>query len=182
VGSETSCFTRFCKSLLGLAGFVTDLGARSRANLAWDDVLKGLVRQVVSNTSCFTRFLWILMVSVPAAVGENPRCCCMFLVFRCFAKSRNLVIYNVSGLSVGRNLVFLNGLVENTARSEVCGGSGAQEPNSPRKSMARGRGERPRAEKHGLELPCTRFGRFCRSKTSNFIAFEEFPMAKVSCF
>ena len=42
--------------------------------------------------------------------------------------------------------------------------------------MTWGRGERPRAEKHGLESPCTGFRRFCNSETSCFIVIDEFPM------
>ena len=85
----------------------------------------------------------------------------LFDVFRCAVGSGNHVIYEVSAPSDGQNLVFLKGLLGNTAMSEVCEGSGALEPDRPRKSMAGGCGERPRAEKHGLESPCTRFGRFC---------------------
>ena len=73
----------------------------------------------------------------------------------------------------------------NTVCGSVCRGSGAQEPDSLRKSMARGRDERPRAEHQckttvstrpvrgfatftnneitenlSFYLPCTRFGRF----------------------
>ena len=78
--------------------------------------------------------------------------------------------------------MFLKGLLENTAMNEVCEGSGALEPDRPRKSMAGACGERPRAEKHGLESPCARFGRFCYSKTSCFIVFAEFPLANTPCF
>ena len=113
---------------------------------------------------------------------KNPKRGHLFDVFRCAAGSGNLVICNVSAPSDCQNLVFLKGLLANTAWSEVCEGSGALEPDSPRKSMAGGRGERPRAEKHGLESPCAWFGRFCWSKSSCFIVFAEFPMAKDSCF
>ena len=47
-----------------------------------------------------------------------------------------------------------------------CAGSGAQEPDSTRNLMARGRDERPRAENHGFDLPCTRFYHFCKPETS----------------
>ena len=123
-----------------------------------------------------------MKVSVAAAVRVNPLGFCEVCKFCCFEKARNIVIYNVSPPSDGQNLVFLKGLLANTAWGEVCKGSGTQEPDSPRKSMAGGRGERPRAEKHGLESPCTRFGRFCWSETSCLIVFEEFPIAKVLCF
>jgi hypothetical protein len=112
----------------------------------------------------------------------NPKRGHSFDELWCAVGGGNLVFYGVSVSSDGQNLVFLKGLLANTAWSEVCEGSGAQEPDSPRKSMAGGRRERPGAEKHGLESPCTRFGRFCWSETSCFIVFEEFPMAKVSCF
>ncbi len=92
---------------------------------------------------------------------QNPKRGHLFDVFHYAVGSGNLVIYEVSAPSDGQNLVCLKGLLANTAMSEVCEGSGALEPDSPRKSMAGGRGERPRAEKHGLESPCTRFGRFC---------------------
>ena len=106
----------------------------------------------------------------------------VFDAVRCAAGCANTIFYTVSVPSDGQNLMFLKGLLANTAWSEVCEGSGALEPDSPGKSMAGGRGERPRAEKHGLESLCTRFGRFCWSETSKFIVFFEFPIANISCF
>ena len=113
---------------------------------------------------------------------ENPKRGHLFDAFRCAAGSGNLVICSVSMHSDGQNLVFLKGLLENTAWSEVCEGSGALEPDSPRKSMAGGRGERPRSEKHRFDTPCTTFGVFCWSETPYFIVNLELPMAKTPCF
>ena len=75
VGPETSCFTQLRKSSLELVGFVTGLGARNRANLAWDNVLKGCVRKVVSNTWFFIRFLSSAgrCSRKPANVRVNPK-------------------------------------------------------------------------------------------------------------
>ncbi len=41
-----------------------------RASLALYYVSKGLVGQVASKTSCFTRFLWIIVVSVLAFLSR----------------------------------------------------------------------------------------------------------------
>ncbi len=84
--------------------------------------------------------------------------------------------------SDGQNLVFLKGRLEYDAQGSVCEGSGAQEPDSTSKSMAGGRGERPGAEKHRFDTPCTTFGVFCWSETSYFIVNFELPMANTSCF
>ncbi len=51
---------------------------------------------------------------------------------------------------ISKNLLCLKGLLANTVCGSVCRGSGAQEPVSTRKSMARGRDERPRPEHHGF--------------------------------
>ena len=48
--------------------------------------------------------------------------------------------------------------------------------------MDRGGGERPGAEKHGFDTPCTRFSRFCETETLCFIVYSEFPMSKTLCF
>ena len=66
---------------------------------------------------------------------KNPKRDHLFEEFRCAAGVGNLVIYSVSAPSDGQNLVFLKGWLENTAWSEVCEGSGALEPDRPRKSM-----------------------------------------------
>ena len=52
------------------------------------------------------------------------------------------------------------GVVENTAWGERSGRSGVLEPDRTRKSMAMGGGEQPRQDKHGFDLPCTRFYAF----------------------
>ena len=105
------------------------------------------------------------MVSVPAVVRANlakTLSVATFLMhFGVPQVAETFLIYIVSAPSDDQNQRFVKGLLANTAWSEVCEGSGALEPDSPGKSMAGGRGERPRAEKHGLESPCTWFGRFC---------------------
>ena len=69
--------------------------------------------------------------------------------------------------------VFAEGQAPKSLTSDsVCKGSGDQEPDRPRKSMAGGRDERPRAENHGFDMPCTRFDHFCNSETSCFTRFE----------
>ena len=85
-----------------------------------------------------------MMVSVPAVVRANlvetlsvATCLTHFGVQRAV----EILYYNVSVPSDSQNLVFLKGLLANIAWSEVCEGSGALEPDSPRKSMAGGRGE-----------------------------------------
>ena len=90
---------------------------------------------------------------------ENPKRGHLFDAFRCAAGSGNTVFYSVSAPSDGQNLMFLKGLLGNTAWSEACEGSGALEPDSPRKSMAAGSDQE--LTKHGLESLCARFGRFC---------------------
>ncbi len=79
--------------------------------------------------------------------------------------TENTVIGSVSEPSVGQNLVFLRVLLASTAWGSVCGGSAAQELDSTRFLMAGCREERPKAEQHGLESPCTAFGYFCVSET-----------------
>ena len=109
-------------------------------NLAQCDVLTGLVIQRVSTTSCFQRFLLIMMVSVP-----------VFLY-----------------LLLAKNMVFLKGWLANTACRSVCRGSGTQEPDSIQFLMAGGRDggcdERARVANHLFEPPCTRFNNYyeCR--------------------
>ena len=89
---------------------------------------------------CFTRFLLIMMVSVP--------------VFLC--------------LLLAKTVVFLKGWLANTAWRSVCRGSGAQEPDSTQFLMAGGCDggcdERARAANHRFEPPCTSFLSFyeCR--------------------
>ncbi len=75
---------------------------------------------------------------------KNPKRGHLFDVFRCAAGSGNLVIYDVSAPSDGQNLVFLKGLLENTAMREVCEGSAAQKPDRPSKSWLGWCGGRPR--------------------------------------
>ena len=165
MGSETYRFAKFRKSSLELVGFVTGLGARNRANLPWDDVLRGGCKKSGLGHLVFyevsVNYVGFGAGRCSRKPRENPKRGHLFDAFRCAAGSGNLVICSVSMHSDGQNLMFLKGLLENTAWSEVCEGSGALEPDSPRKSMAGGSGERPRAEKHGLESLCTRFGRFC---------------------
>ncbi len=102
-----------------------------------------------------------MTVSVAAAVPVHRLGFREFCDFSCFEKARNLIIYDNSGPSESQNLLFLKGRPANVAMDSVCAGSGAREPDRARKSMDRGGGERPRAEKHGFESPCTRFGHFC---------------------
>ena len=101
-----------------------------------------------------------------AAVPVHRLGFCGFCQFSCFKKARNPLIYDVSGPSERQNLVFLKGRPANIASDSVCEGSGARKPDRARKSMDRGGGERPSAEKHGFDSPCTAFGHLCWSETS----------------
>ncbi len=107
-----------------------------------------------------------MMVSVATADRVNQLGFSEFCDFECFAEARNPLIYSVSGPSEDQNIVFLKGRPANAARDSVCEGSSDQEPDRARKSMDRGGGERPGAEKHGFDSPCTAFGHFCWSESS----------------
>ena len=63
-----------------------------------------------------------------------------------------------------------------------CAGSGAQEPDSTRNLMTRGRDERPRAENHGFDLPCTRFYHFCKPETLCLSRMKQVRLQKYSVF
>ena len=104
------------------------------------------------------------------------------LVFLAF-KLMNASCFRRFCLQTPSVAVFTEGQASKSQTGDsVCKGSGVQEPDSPRKSMALGRDERPRAKNHGFYSPCTKFEYFCKSETSCFTTFKEFPMAKVSCF
>jgi hypothetical protein len=85
--------------------------------------------------------------------------------------------------------VFLKGWLADAAQDIVCRGLGAREPDSPRKSMARGGEEQARAEKIGFELPCTTFGNTiglrnhvcvtrCRKWSLELVGFVSFRRSK----
>ena len=98
-----------------------------------------------------------MVVSVPAAVRINLEPCSVFIHFSGFAKPRNIVLYSVSAPSDSQNLLLFTFSVENAAWSEGSGRTGVLEPDTPRKTMAGGREEWPRPEKHGLESLWVRF-------------------------
>jgi hypothetical protein len=94
----------------------------------------------------------------------------MFLTIWAIGKPRNNVIDTVSAPSGGQHVVFLKGRLANTAWGIFFAGSGAREPDSPWKSIARGGEERAKAEKIGFESPCTTFGK--TSGLRNLLFYE----------
>ena len=101
-----------------LVGFVTGLGARNRANLSWDDVLRGGCKKSGLGHLVFYE---VSVNSDGFGAGrrsrkprENPKRGHLFDAFRCAAGSGNPVICKVSAPSDGPNHVFFEGLLENT--------------------------------------------------------------------
>ena len=64
----------------------------------------------------------------------------------------------------------------------VCKGSGDQEPDRPRKSMAGGRDERPRAENHGFYCPVRGLATFATLKPSVLRDLNDDRLRKCSVF
>jgi hypothetical protein len=99
-----------------------------------------------------------------------------------FAKPTNTAFYGISAPFDSQNLVCLTSLLGNDTQGSVCEGSGAQKPSSTSKSMAGGRGERRRIEKHCFDTPCTTCRHLSWSETSYCLVNFKFTMAKTSCF
>ena len=79
--------------------------------------------------------------------------------------------------------VFAEGRAPKRLTSDsVCKGSGGQEPDRPRKSMARGRDERSRAENHGFDCPIRGLTTFATPKPRVLRGLSDYRLQKCRVF